>query len=249
MPTRPTATQTATRIWREQFHDAVALFCGGSVARGEETPHSDLDIVVLFETLPNAWRESQIVDGWPVELFVHDLETLTHFVEQDCLRRQPSLASMLADATVIPKSSTLSDKVQKWAVDILKTPPPVSAADLDDNRYFVTDLLDDLRDERPRSEMIAIAVRLHDQLGSLILKSRGHWSGTGKHLPRRLRELDPELAAAFQRAFDTLFVNSAPAALIAFSERILEPLGGTLFAGYRSDAPPTARSTPPDLAR
>jgi hypothetical protein len=124
----------------------------------------------------------------------------------------------------------------------------VSAADLDRDRYFVTDLLDDLRDQRSRSEMVAIAARLHDLLGSLILKSRGHWSSTGKHLPRCLRELDPAIANAFQSAFDSVLIDSRPAPLMAFAEGVLQPLGGPLFVGYRSDAPPTARSNPPDLA-
>jgi hypothetical protein len=61
--------------------------------------------------------------------------------------------------------------------------------------------------------------------------------------------LEPSLAVSFQQAFDAVFVESRPDVLIAFVEKILEPLGGTLFDGYRSDAPATARSAPPALVR
>jgi hypothetical protein len=245
MPPRPTPTETATRLWRERYPSAIALFCAGSVIRGEDTAHSDLDIVVLFERVPNAWRESLVLDGWPVELFVHDPETLAHFVERDVARRQPSLPSMVAEAIVVPAPSPESDRIQAWARNILANPPLVSAATLDDQRYLISDALDDLRDPRPRSELVAIAVHLHDLLGAFMLKSRGRWSATGKHLPRLLQDLDPTTADAFQHAFDALLTSSDPTPLITFTERVLEPFGGPLFDGYRSDAPVSARSAAP----
>lgn len=78
MQGRPSPRETANKIWHERFSDALALFCAGSVIRGDGTAHSDLDIVVLFEHVPHAHRESLIVDGWPVELFVHDYQTLAY---------------------------------------------------------------------------------------------------------------------------------------------------------------------------
>ncbi len=223
--------------------DALALFCAGSVIRGDHTPHSDIDLVVLLESIPNAWRESIVVEDWPVELFVHDIETLAYFVEQDCNRRQPSLPSMLADAIVIPRATALSDSLQRWARDILNHPPPVSSDTIDSSRYFISDLLDDLRDHRPRSELVAIAAKLHELLGAFILSHHGRWSADGKHLPRRLLELNPSIAEDFRVAFDAAFVGSDAQPLIAFAERVLEPAGGALFAGYRSDAPSSARTS------
>ncbi len=247
MAVRPDPAQVTRWLWQHRFPQAQALFCGGSVVRGDHTAHSDLDIVVLFKSVENAWREATFVDGWPVELFVHDLETLTYFVEQDCQARRPCLPSMLADAIVIPGPSKLSDSLQEWARAIILNPPALSPDALDDERYFLSDLLDDLKDPRPRAELIAIAARVHDQLGSFILGKNGRWSGAGKHLPRRISELDETLSRDFDRAFDAVFTESDPAPLIAFAERILESHGGPLFEGYRSDAPVSARSRPPNL--
>jgi hypothetical protein len=247
MPGRPAPTQIARKLWEERFHDAVALFCAGSVVRGEHSAHSDLDIVVLFESVPNAWREAAVVDGWPVELFVHDIETLAYFVDKDCRGWRSSLANMLAEAIVIPQPSSLSDSLQAWARALLKNPPAASNVTLNDDRYFISDLLDDLRDSRPRSEVVAIAAALHERLGSFILKSSGRWAAAGKHLPRELTRLDPSIAETFNRAVDAVFLDSNPAPLITLTERVLHPFGGPLFDGYRSDAAASARTTPPKV--
>jgi predicted nucleotidyltransferase len=39
-----------------KFPDAQVIFLAGSYVRGEGTPASDLDLVVLYNNLPNAYR-------------------------------------------------------------------------------------------------------------------------------------------------------------------------------------------------
>ncbi|MES1179386.1 MAG: nucleotidyltransferase domain-containing protein [Myxococcales bacterium] len=55
---RPEPSATAQLLWSERYPSASILFCGGSVVRGEGFPSSDLDVVVVFEQIANAWRES-----------------------------------------------------------------------------------------------------------------------------------------------------------------------------------------------
>lgn len=245
---RALPAETAHKLWQQRFPDARALFCAGSVVRGEHGVHSDLDIVVLFDSVPVAYRESLIFDGWPVEVFIQDLETLAYFVDQDVRGHRPTLASMLADAIVVPAPSVLSERVQRWARDILEAPPVVSSDALDNARYFISDLLDDLRDERPRPEVLATAARLYQLLGDFILMSNRRWTGSGKHLPRNLLQLSPPTARAFDEAFDAVFKNTDPQPLIAFAESVLKPFGGPLFDGYRSNAGADCRAPPPNLS-
>jgi hypothetical protein len=73
---RPEPYIAAQLLRSERYPSASVLFCGGSVVRGEGFPSSDLDIVVLFDHVANAWRESFHFEGWPVEVFAHDAETL-----------------------------------------------------------------------------------------------------------------------------------------------------------------------------
>lgn len=241
----PVATVEALRLHR--FAKALAVFCSGSVVRGEGTAHSDLDVVVLFEQVPHAERESLVVDGWPVELFIHDLETLAYFFHEDSLQLRPALATMVSEGIVLPRSTELTDKVQAWARRVLAKPCELKGEKLDSARYCVTDLLDDLRDPRPRSELLAIVARLHPVLASFILSSNGKWVAAGKHIPRALRALEPTLATDFDEAFDAVFQRSDPAPLIAFTERMLEASGGRLFAGFTSAAKAEWRREVPDL--
>jgi hypothetical protein len=77
------AIETAQAIHGDRYSGAAVTFFGGSLARGEGTATSDFDLVVVFEKLDNARRESFSFDGWPVEAFVHDPATLRYFFGRD----------------------------------------------------------------------------------------------------------------------------------------------------------------------
>jgi hypothetical protein len=146
----------AERLWRERYPEAKVLFCGGSVVRGEGRPSSDLDVVVLFEHIERAWRDSFFFEGWPIEVFAHDNETLAYFFDQDEKQGRPVLAQIVAEALVVPGPNETSERVQARARERLTLPRPRPASDaVERARYAVTDLLDDFRDERPRAEQIA----------------------------------------------------------------------------------------------
>lgn len=247
MDGRPEPVSAIDGLRLQRFPTALAVFCAGSVIRGEGTPHSDLDVVVLVDSIPSARRESFLLHGWPIELFVHDLQTLAYFVRLDCNAYRPSLLSMLVDAVVVPAPSVLSERLKRWASRLLQHPPPLSEKERADARYLVTDLLDDLRDPRPNAELMAIASKLYTALGAFILKTNGQWDAAGKHLPRALNAFDPAMAAAFEAAFEHVFRRCDPVPLITFTEAMLKPFGGPLFDGYRSDAPAEWRTPCPDF--
>jgi predicted nucleotidyltransferase len=46
------------QILDDRYPGADVIFLAGSLLRGEGTPYSDLDLVVIFERLHHAWRES-----------------------------------------------------------------------------------------------------------------------------------------------------------------------------------------------
>jgi len=73
-------TKIAKEIFESKYPEAKVIFLAGSIVRGEGTPYSDLDLVVIFDKLPAAYRESFYSQGLPVEAFVHDPETLNYFL-------------------------------------------------------------------------------------------------------------------------------------------------------------------------
>lgn len=235
---RPDPESTARSLLARRFPQAAAAFLGGSVLRGEATAYSDLDLVVVFPKLPAAYRESLFHEDWPVEIFVHDPETLAYFFQADRNEGVPSLPAMVAEGVELPQSTPFSRRLKNDAQKLLRNGPPVwSQIEVDRARYAISDLCDDLRQPRNSAERMASACRLHPALAQFALRARGHWSATGKTIPRQLQQLDPELCREFSQAFETVFQAGDTGPLLELSQKLLEPHGGFHFAGPPQAAP------------
>lgn len=213
------------------------MFLAGSVIRGEATPASDLDIVVVYERLPNAYREAFAYGGWPVEAFVNDAETLEGFFELDRRRGLPAMMSMVWEGVEVPEASDFSDRLKRLARELLEAgPPPWDAEELTLRRYRLTDWVDDMRFPRSGEELVATGAWLYQDAAEFYFRTRGLWSAHSKTIPRRLREADADFAERFLRAFDALFAGKRPEPAVALVEELLEPFGGLLFEGFRREA-------------
>jgi Nucleotidyltransferase domain len=232
----------AARFLAREFPGSDCAFVSGSIMRGEGTKRSDIDLVVLFRKLPNAWRKSLVFESVPFECFVHDPGTMRWFFADGRESGDCSLAHMIATGTVLPNETTLSRRACSQARTLItRGPEPLRTKDAERLRYFITDLVDDLRDPRPRGERVACAAALYPLLAEAALRGGGAWMGKGKWIPRRLAEFDPALARRFDRAFDDFLIRDNATRLIRLSAEILKPLGGPLWEGWRSDAPKTWR--------
>jgi predicted nucleotidyltransferase len=234
---RVSPEETARGLWRERYEGARVLFLAGSVIRGEATPASDLDIVVVYERLPNAYREAFAYGGWPVEAFVNDAETLEGFFELDRRRGLPAMMSMVWEGVEVPEASDFSDRLKRLARELLEAgPPPWDAEELTLRRYRLTDWVDDMRFPRSGEELVATGAWLYQDAAEFYFRTRGLWSAHSKTIPRRLREADADFAERFLRAFDALFAGKRPEPAVALVEELLEPFGGLLFEGFRREA-------------
>lgn len=95
---------------------------------------------------------------------------------------------------------------------------------------------------------MATGAWLHPTLADFILRAAGRWAATAKWVPRTLERYDPALAADFDATFAAFFERRDTQPLIAFTDRVLAPVGGRLFDGFRADAKPEERiadATPP----
>jgi hypothetical protein len=92
-----------TDIYNTKYPQAKSIFLSGSIVRGEARSTSDLDLVVVFERISCAYRDSYFYEKWPIEVFVHDPQTLEYFFRQvDRPTGVPSLATMVAEGIAIP---------------------------------------------------------------------------------------------------------------------------------------------------
>ncbi len=236
---RDEIVRIANDIHQERYRDAAILFAAGSIVRGEGTAYSDLDLVVVYERLPHAWRESFRHGDLPVEAFVHDPGTLRFFfVEIDGRSGVPSLPQMVHEGVEVPGPNALSAKLKESARSILDAGPPRWGEDVRRRkRYEITDQLDDLRAPRSDAEVWAAGTQLYTALADYYLRSRGLWSARGKAIPRALEQANTEVASRFGASFARLFREAEPADAIALAEELLQPDGGLLFEGYRLEAP------------
>lgn len=228
---------------RERFPEAAAIIVAGSIIRQEHTTTSDLDLVVLYDRIPQAYSESFFHGALPVRAFINDLETLTYFIfEIDRPRAIPALANMIHEGTVIPAPCEISARAKRVAREAIDLGPPTWRLDqIEESRYAITGLLDDIHSPRSRAEMMASGALLLRRLAEFYLRTRGEWSARDKWIPRRLEQVDPAFAAEFNDAFDKLFSNADAEPAITLASTELVKHGGPLFAGYQRQAPNTWR--------
>jgi hypothetical protein len=229
---------TAKALVTERFPEARAAWLAGSVVSGEATPTSDLDVTVLLPGPPAPFRESLAHDGWPVELFVHTRESVTHWIEKDLERRRPTLVRLISSGVVLlDADGTGVALAEECAMILAAGPGPVSDADRDALRYALTDLLDDLADCTDPVTAAAVAFATWEQAVKLLLALDGRWWGTGKWLVRELREYDAAHATSYALRLHAALVSAVerdPVLLTVVAEEILEVAGGRLWAGYRA---------------
>ena len=224
MDTDPVADARA--LVAERFPRAVAAFLGGGVLSARRTATSDLDIVVLIDGPPAPFRESLHWRAWPVELFVHDRDSVAVYFARDAAERKPSLARMIAEGVTLLDRG-VADAVREQARAVLTAGPPApSPSELDLRRYGLTDLLDDLAGSTDDGETAVICWTLWTHTAELALLLTGSWLGGGKWLLRELRAADPTLAA------DMVAAIGSPDRLTALADRVLERAGGRRFDGF-----------------
>lgn len=236
---KPDPYKTAQEVWETKYNDAKVMFLAGSVVRNEATPYSDLDLVVVYDDLKHAWRESFMFKGWHIEAFVHDPHTLKYFFEEiDGKSGRPSLPQMVVEGIPIPEKSDFSENLKTIANDLLVAgPPQLSKQELESFRYGISDLLDDLRSPRNKQEAMATGTRLYQLLADFWLRSQNKWSANGKTIPRVLSKTDKDFADKYQKAFDDLFIDGRVDDLVQLTKEVLNPFGGYLFDGHRLNAP------------
>jgi hypothetical protein len=229
----------ANEIRAAKYREAKVVFLAGSIVRGEGTPASDLDLVVVFEHLPHAYRESFYFGGFPVEAFVHDPETMNYFITERELKSGVCvMAQMVSEGIEIPESSEFSLRLKQLAASVINSrPPKPSEEGLRQMRYNITNLIDDIRHPRSKAEAVATGTALYDALANCYLRTNDFWAAKDKSIPRKLKLTNPDFSSRFCDCFERLFADGQTADVIALAEEILEPVGGFLFEGHKLDAP------------
>lgn len=230
MPNDP--IKTAKQIVKERFPKSVAAFLGGSVARGDFTSTSDLDIVIINHDGPD-YRESFYTNGWPVEVFVLTLYTYSLYLELDRQYGLPLYIRILSEGIIIKDTGEAKD-IKEHAADLFKNgPDPWPEDKVYTTRYVISDILEDLRGSTNEQEDVFIVNTLVQVLQEFILRTNQQWIGEGKWIIRSLRQFDSMLADTLCEAINSFYKQGDKQQIITFTEKILADSGGELFDGFK----------------
>jgi len=235
------AIEAAAGLVRQRFPDALAAFLGGSVLTDARTPLSDLDVVVIRPDGRPAFRETVRHHGWLAELFVSTPTVYDEILSREVAAHRSPLLHMVGGGVVLVDADGTGARLHAAAARMLAVGPPrPSTEELEDARYALTDLLDDLVGAADGGEVAAIATRVYAETSRLALMLTGSWLGTGKWLARRLREADPDGYLALNAALRAAIAGADATPLRRVAEEVLGRAGGRLMEGYHRDYPSVA---------
>jgi predicted nucleotidyltransferase len=232
--------EIAKNYLSQNYPDAECAFVAGSIMRGEGKPHSDIDLVVIYgDAFDTVRRESKIFETVPIESFVHNEKSLKYFINLDVDGGVPSMPSMVSEGLIIGSNKSLAMSLKAYAQEVIaKGPKPLDKAAMLRARYGLTDLLDDIRDERPYGEYIGCVSEIYKKLGDFYLRSKCRWSGSGKGLIKQLNNIDSKFAKRYEMTFKQAFEGDK-SQLEKLIIDVLEPHGGIFWDGDYQLAPKT----------
>ena len=147
---------------------------------------------------------------------------------------------MIAEGIIVPEGNDFACSLQNKARKALAAgPAELSKEDINNRRYGLTDLLDDMESPKNSAELYGTLSALYQKLGDFHLRANRRWSGHSKALTRALKKAFPDLANEYETAFKQAFAgDTKPLSILA--DKILQPFGGRYWAGLTSYAPEEA---------
>ena len=225
--------ELAERFIEERFPAAEIAVIGGSTASGTRTPTSDIDLLVIGdEIFDEGESRSSLAGSWEYAGEVFEVFAYTHGAYSEWARGgvaqyRPVIVHMLVEGKEVRGGEALNRLRAEWSATLIDG-PSISEHEHAMRRYAITDLIDDLRDATDELERNTVAWNLFEKTAELMLISDRRWIGTGKYLPRRLRELSPSRT-------ESLTSPLVQGDLSAFADRVeieLTRAGGRVHAGF-----------------
>jgi len=215
------------------FPDCMAAVLFGSVARGEQTETSDLDIIVVTDEDISPYRKSYRQYGWFIEVFVGSREYNEEKVKHFQGRHIPSFLTSYAEGIVLKDHQNFAQELQDKARAVLERgPDALTPQEIDTYRYVITDWMDNFVDSKSYEESLFIAYDLAAKAGEFLLAHNRKWTGERKWLYRALQKLDQEVADRLVEELKWFYQTGNKEGLIEVVVRVLNLVGGKLYEGY-----------------
>src|SRR5438128_1136553 len=173
---RPPALEAALAFIDRHFPDCLVAFLAGSVARGEGTPTSDLDLVVITPQEGSFRWATFRQAGWPIEVWLMTSHTYSIAFAEDAKKRWPLLPEMCRDGIVLRDHDGLAQRIKSEARKILnRGPEPLSGAEMDQYRFDLTSLLEDLEGSRDQIDILLLVGGVFHVTATILLALHRRW--------------------------------------------------------------------------
>lgn len=221
------AKETTRRYAAEHFPKASVVLLAGSWAGGTAHADSDLDIVIIDETVDRVFFEGTQYGDWIVEVCAINPSHAESFFGDSARHRSAPIPRQVSDSTLVVGDPRLADRIRKLAIDALsRGPEPIPDADRLEARYNLTLLRQNLM-YSPADGLPALAAYAHVQLSRTALDATRRWRAERKALRSVVMEFDPDLSRHLDDALADA-IHGDPTQMIEACSRVLCMLGGPL---------------------
>lgn len=220
------AKNAVQRYAATHFPEALAVLLSGSWARGEAHDGSDLDIIVIDESVERVLFEGAVYENWIIDVCVLNPIHAKTFFEDSAGYRSAPIAHQMSDSILIVGDASLAEQIRVMAIDALaQGPDPISESDRLEMRFYLTLLREDLAHASAET-LPALAAYSHVQLSKAVLDLARHWRAERKALRRALVEVDHIFA---KRLDDALVdaIQGNPSLMIVACSEVISSLGGS----------------------
>jgi predicted nucleotidyltransferase len=122
------------------FPDCLAAMLFGSVARGEATATSDLDIIIVTHEDISPYRKSYREYGWFIEAFVGGRKYNEEKIEHFSGIRAPSFLTSYEESVILKDRHNFAGNLREKAIAILEQgPDELTRQEIDTYRYVITE--------------------------------------------------------------------------------------------------------------
>jgi len=212
----------------------LGAFIFGSVARGEATEGSDLDVKVLVDAdnpCPNV--NHPVIGGVKLDITFVSLAQLRRDTERE--RGRAARVPMLAESIIVFDTTGALAELRAWAREA--TPEHAASADHQWLRFLLYNAHDKVTRALARDAAAAL-LEMHLGLAEVLdidRRLRGRWEVSSKRLLPLLRAEDPALARLVADLVGTAEVAEKFRRWTAIVEHVARPLGDWRVAEQACD--------------
>jgi predicted nucleotidyltransferase len=238
----PIIKKLLTKLQEALGQDLIGVLVGGSRIRGDGDKNSDLDVVVVVKR-PERKRWNFIVDGLEIETLINPLGQMKRYFVDERSDGRGLMPHLCATGVIVFDPLGTMSSLQSEAQSIWRDgPPPLSARERWQFRYYVADSMRDLDDvvtegdEYRAAHLIGI---LRPKLIDMHYRIAGRWLHQHKRVLRDLETWDQATALLVKQSFGRHDIHEATDKLRELALHVLSPLGGPMPLEWETDWGPT----------